>query len=465
MNRAALGRADLIRWAVTLDDARLERLAGQLGYVEEDAPDRDGTLLRPEPAVSVSGTKDLLTNAARTHPQRHYALTARRRLTPPPDAPAPVPPPPPEPPVDPLGPPPPLVPWPRLWPFLRAALGEDAERHRVDLRRLVRACARVRPPRRLPRLKGRRWAGSARVIIDTSPRLYPFWDDFRALTEALPRLRGAWGLEVLRLDQGPDGPVQTLAPDGWGPPRPPSDPAPGTPVLILGDLGFLGTPAQRTAWVRFGRRRLAAGGRAPVALTPVPPRWWDPALAGLYFPVTLDRAAPLPPRPAGPRPWPARPPELEQALRDDPGARLLLSLLAACIAIRPALLRHLRHRLPAGLADVGSEAAVWQSPGPAPAAFTPAAFALAPGDPGSLAALRRASAGQPEPRRRLAWDLIRAQQAAGAPRSNCMEERLLQAALERRADDAAETWLRRVGSVLVDTADPAAAERTPLLTA
>jgi hypothetical protein len=446
MNRAAVSRADLIRWAATLDDGRLVRLAESLGYQEEEAkPDASfGTVIEVRTAtVKIAGYPAQV--MASRH--REYHLLERRALAPLPELePAkPIKPSSPEPPVEPLGPPPPLVPWRRLWPFLHAALGELAERNRVDLQRLVAACSRGEPPRRLPRIKGQRWASRGQLILDLSPRLYPFWDDFNALKFGLPRLRGATGLDILRMDDGPDGPVQTWDGGAWGPPASYAPPAADVPILIAGDLGCLGTSAHRQAWVHLGRR-LGDAGRRPSVLTPCPPRWWHPDLAGLYFPVFLDRAAHIPPRAAGPRPWPERAPELAGEIGRDAGAELLLTLLSASVAIRPALLRHLRHRLPAELADTGSEAAAWQH-----SAFVAGDFALLPGEPEAIGRLRQAFSNTgDEDQRRLAWDLIRAQQEDGAPRSQRVEERVLYAAIHGRTDPEAEAFLEQVGDVLTE---------------
>jgi len=136
--------------------------------------------------------------------------------------------------------------------------------------------------------------------------------------------------------------------------------------------------------------------------------------------------------------------ELGQAVREDPGARRLLTLLSPCIAIRPALLRHLRHRLPAGLADAGSEAAAWLHP-----AWVAGDFALHPGDPAAVGTLRQAflTTGT-EAERQLAWDLVRAEQGEGSTVSDRMEERVLYAAIHGRTDPEAEAFLDRVADAL-----------------
>jgi formylglycine-generating enzyme required for sulfatase activity len=441
MRRGELGRADLIRCWDGLGEARVRRIAEAMGYREEPEP---ATELKAVAGSTVSATLTTIPSASGVEGvrHRHYRLVERRTLTPsPPPSPVELPPPEEEDPVARLGPSPPLMPWPRLWPFLRAALGEQAERHRIDLRRLVAVVARRRPLRRLPRLKGLHWAPQGQLILDLHPRLYPFWKDFHDLKTALPRLRGATGLDILCLTQGPAGPVRRWEGKGWGADQSYVLPPPGTPVLIIGDLGCLGTEEQWRPWASLGHR-LAARGILPVALTPCPARWWNPALAGLFFPVVLDRAARVPPRPAGPRPWPAQAANISEEAGRDAGAKLLLTLLSACIGITPALLRHLRHALPVEQADVGSEAAAWLHP-----AFRPGDFALLPGDGRTVETLREAFREQDFDARRLAWNLIRAQQreVSWAVR---MEERALYAAMEGRTDPEVEVFLDRVAVAL-----------------
>jgi hypothetical protein len=247
MRRGDLGRADLIRCWNGLGEARVRRIAEAMGYQEEAelvaelkaiaGSTASVTLTVPSPILSAEGGVR----------HRHYRLAERRALTPPsPPSVEFLPAPDQEEPVALLGPCPPLMPWPRLWPFLRAALGEQTERHRIDLRRVVAVVARGRPLRRLPRLKGLHWAPQGQLLLDLHPRLYPFWDDFNALKTALPRLRGAAGLDILRMDQGPAGPVQRWEGKGWGAHHPYVPPPPGTPVLIASDLGCLGPDAYST---------------------------------------------------------------------------------------------------------------------------------------------------------------------------------------------------------------------------
>jgi formylglycine-generating enzyme required for sulfatase activity len=128
-------------------------------------------------------------------------------------------------------------------------------------------------------------------------------------------------------------------------------PAPGTPVLVLGDLGCNDRPAhRRQRWLRFGAR-LKRAGCPPAALTPCPPRRWDGELARLFDLACWDRTARLPRqrgRAAGGGP----------GLGED-AADTLLALLSPAIRVEPGLLRAARLLLPAGQADVGAEASAW----------------------------------------------------------------------------------------------------------
>ncbi|MDS4030172.1 MAG: formylglycine-generating enzyme family protein [Candidatus Contendobacter sp.] len=441
IGRTDVGRADLIRlYAKLKDEARFRRVAKAMGYRKEpdDIVEASDTLIFRDHLDGIVTSKPVAGGVR----HRQYRLTKRRPLTPPhPPSPVELPPPDEEESVAHLGPSPPLMPWPRLWPFLRAALGEYAERHRIDLRRVVATVARHRPLRRLPRLKGLHWAPQGQLILDLHSRLYPFWNDFNALKTALPRLRGATGLDILCLTQGPAGPVQRWEGKGWGAHQPYVPPPPETPVLIASDLGCLGTEEQWRPWESFGHR-LAARGILPVVLTPCPARWWNPALAGLFYPVVLDRAARVPPRPTGPRPWPARAANVGEEAGRDTGAKLLLTLLSACIGITPTLLRHLRHALPVEQADVGSEAAAWLHP-----AFRRGDFALLPGDIQAIEPLREAFCRLDPNARRLAWNLIRAQQREVSLAVQ-MEERALYAAMEGRIDLKVGDFMDRVAVAL-----------------
>ncbi len=447
MKPPAKGRADLVRWMQRLEPDRFERLARRMGYEPR------AKTTQPKQPVDITGSGTAVFSpltakgtASVTPTLTHYRLTARRPLPRAPEPPPLLPPEelPAEREWDPLGPPPPLLPWSRLWPFLRLALGELAELHRPDLPRLVDELAQGRHPRRLPRQRARRWAPRCQLILDGDERLFPFQADFHDLLRRLEPLRGASGLEVLRFEQGPEGPARPWKNSDWGLSVPYRLPEPGARVLILGDLGALGPAMLGQSWMRLGRR-MRARGIHPVLLGPCPARWWDPEWAKLYFPVVWDSTARLPPGLRVPRNWPLQRPDPELAVRRDTGAGKLLSLLSAAVFVEPELLRHLRLALPPGVADVGSELAAWSHP-----EVRPGGLALLPGSEASIARLRANLARVTREQLLFALDLI-ARAHRDQSRAVIMEERANRARLLGLADPAVERFLEEVRQALEDT--------------
>ncbi|MES9883888.1 MAG: formylglycine-generating enzyme family protein, partial [Sedimenticola sp.] len=241
----------------------------------------------------------------------------------------------------------PLVPWSRLWPFLRQALGGMQPTREPDLPQLVRRIGRGHALHRIPYRHKPAWAPRCQLIIDISQRLIPYWSDFGALERKLKRLRGKSGLHIHDLDSSPS--TKQLPPQGL-------------PLLILSDLGqYDSSGVAQTGWLRFGHQ-LRARGITPLVLTPTPRRCWSKALASLYIQVVWDHSVPLP----------GKLPRISRAMGRgiDPaqsGPDNLLDLLAPAIRVEPRLLRAARHLLPAAQADVGAEAELWQHPSVLPA--------------------------------------------------------------------------------------------------
>ncbi|MDJ0842488.1 MAG: formylglycine-generating enzyme family protein [Acidobacteriota bacterium] len=252
-------------------------------------------------------------------------------------------------PATPLPKKPPLVPWSRLWPFLRRVLCDHRPSREIDYNRAVDALARGNPVKHLPRRQTRFWSPVCQIIIDRAFRLTPFHGDFRDLVEGLIALRGREGLQVLYLDHGPAGDVRDWLRSDL-PPRPYAPPPPGSPILVLGDLGCLaGNPETRKAWRRFGRQISAF---QPVVLMPCAPDSWDPVLTPFWRPVFWDRGRRLTltsGRHGGGR-----------DTGDDAGLSRLLRLLAPALRIEPGLLRAARFLLPQGRVTVNGEAMAWR---------------------------------------------------------------------------------------------------------
>lgn len=116
---------------------------------------------------------------------------------------------------------------------------------------------------------------------------------------------------------------------------------PTVPVLVLGDLGFFGTAADRACWRRTARRLRRQAVRL-AALVPCPIRRWDRPLA---------------------RAWNAMPWERSSTSAHGTSERragALLRLLAPTALVQPGLVRALRRLLPAIEADASTEVDVWR---------------------------------------------------------------------------------------------------------
>ena len=368
-HRTQIGRADLLECLHAHDAARLEALAAALGYVRRErkrVPEQPPGKPRPPEEPEIPGKPPPPTTAV--SPQAcFYRVTAQRTLEPSevirdepdwftqaepfrsedeiraPDG------------VNPL-PQPPLMRWSRLWPFLKTALGAQQTLHTLDVPLVIKQLAHVKPLRDLPRQRRQTWAADGQIIIDYAAPLLPFWMDFNRLWERLQGLRGSWGLQIVAFPDGAPGDRCWVSVGGeWRDSDRYPLPGLGAAVLVLSDLGCIDkTDGRRRQWQRLGSR-LARAGCRPVALMPCPSRWWNHDLARWFDPVCWDRAQRLPRRIGGRRaiPAPTERAELE------PGVAQLLALLAPAIRVEPALLRATRYLLPATVADVGSEAAVW----------------------------------------------------------------------------------------------------------
>ncbi len=339
-----------------------------------------------------------------------------------------------------LRPPPqqPLLPWPRLWPFLRLVLGVLAPTHRPDLPRVVALLARGQFLRQVPRLQQQRWAPTCQVVIDYAPPLRPFWSDCNVLHTRLQRLRGVHGLQLLALPDGePGGRCAVYTPQGWRAVESYHLPAPGTPVLVLSDLGCLdSTDVRRRQWRRLGRR-LRRAGCQPVALMPCPPRWWDEALTPFFTPVCWDRGVRLP-RYRGVTRRRSVP---GQVAEPDARTEQLLGLLGRAIRVEPALLRAVRYALPVQV-DVGSEATAWNH---AQVHATPLVFYY---DHEAIAHYRAAFAAQPEGLRRQVAHLLLAHHAHLSPAIGSEEALLLAESVPVSAAGQAQEFLARLAQTL-----------------
>ena len=250
----------------------------------------------------------------------------------------------------------PLALWSKLWPCVKALLGEQSDTRHLNTRRITEQIAHQAPLTRLPRLTRTAWARNAYLIVDFNRATEPFWEDQRQLVRLISRWRGTDGLRIRVME---DGPAQGWRP--WGQAQAPFEPchpsATAGPLLLLTDLGCLEQSGRRRHhWLRFGRQCRAAGLR-PVVLAPAK-RWvGDHELNHLFTIFSWDHNSHFPPR------WSiqsARPPQ--QLKAPDQGVQALLTLLSPLLRVEPGLLRAARRLLPVNTVDVETEASIWSHP-------------------------------------------------------------------------------------------------------
>ena len=145
----------------------------------------------------------------------------------------------------------------------------------VDLDRLVDRVARALPVQRLPRRRQASLVRGIQLLVDTGKGMEPFARDQQELTDELRRVVGKSRVAEFRFRDCPlrgagDGPVWT-----WKSYHPPS---PGTPVVVLTDLGiggprFLPERSRPREW-RALAERLARRNSPLVAFVPYPASRW-----------------------------------------------------------------------------------------------------------------------------------------------------------------------------------------------
>ncbi|WP_300438328.1 formylglycine-generating enzyme family protein [Zoogloea sp.] len=245
----------------------------------------------------------------------------------------------------------PLVARPRLWPALRRSLACPRPAQ-IDVAMLVRRLARGETVRRLPRRMSRNWGGELVVVMQFADRLLPYEDDYDSILREVQRLHGDGGLKVWTVDDSPFEPctVQRGLQVLRSVPRDIPVPPPGTPVLILGDLGLLsGSSIVEDEWREFCRT-LEEGGARPVAWLPLSARRVSSEMSRHGRMYCLGADSDL--RPV--RPSRGRRGGLVDDLRET-----LLACMACCVRVEPKLLRALRRLHPATAAEPGLEALVW----------------------------------------------------------------------------------------------------------
>lgn len=245
-----------------------------------------------------------------------------------------------------------LIPEARLLPALRRALGTTLEGD-IDIDRLVGHLARNNLPRQLPRHRWQRWHPDLIVLLDFAPRLQPYRKDMHRLARGLLRHCGRSGVSLRILNNGPLQEStdwlaeQTMAvePPGssWKIPRP------GTPVLIVSDLGLLmgACSSESGNWRRFVRNLHATQIR-PVALVPLGAEQIADSMAHLLPVLRWSPDAQLKPTRGQ-----------DKSSVQPAGLDALLAMAAATRRVDPPLLRAMRRLNPHAPLNAGLEGALW----------------------------------------------------------------------------------------------------------
>lgn len=246
----------------------------------------------------------------------------------------------------------PLVSWSRLWPVLRILLSAQQRKNRPDLNRLVKILANARQPTKIPWQQQKNWTAGLRILMDYPNRMRLFDRDYLQLVMQLKKLRGDNGFISEILEDYPGGRVISLLGrqnhwQAW------KMPEPGTPLLILSDLGLYDSGGQAEKhWLAFGRKLLAAGCTAYV-LMPVPARYLSREMASYYQCISWDRLSDL-----KLIKMTASDEAISQKKQQDKNEiDNLLPWLSPMLEIEPALLRAIRHNV--YNKDVSFEGLVW----------------------------------------------------------------------------------------------------------
>ena len=253
----------------------------------------------------------------------------------------------------------PIVPWPRLWPRLRAAVAQTRAAS-LDIPRLSEQISRGLIVRQLPRKVRLSWPSPLPVVLDFSDRLTAYWDDWHWLRREL-QARFNQQIRFYRLYGVPQRDLQPLR-NGKPEPHAVSWPklGSGDTLLLVSDLGMVDPahPWPAACWQEKLADYRRQGVRV-IVLAPASVRHLRPALVNVAEVVRLSPDSDL--RPVRRMPsMCVSTTELKYDLL--PAGQTLLAMMSVATRVEPALLRALRHCLPDHSADVGLEAEVWCYP-------------------------------------------------------------------------------------------------------
>jgi hypothetical protein len=160
----------------------------------------------------------------------------------------------------------------------------------IDEPRLIEAVSRLRPIERLPRRKRPTLRRGLHLLVDRGRAMMPFAYDAQEIVAQLRSVVGRDNLAVAAFEETPlsdVGSARLRRRVPWEPP------APGTPILVITDLGLTQKygdvrGAAESEWLEFAARCRAAG----CAVTVLVPRGeadWPPPLRRAFTILPWDR--------------------------------------------------------------------------------------------------------------------------------------------------------------------------------
>jgi len=184
-------------------------------------------------------------------------------------------------------------PWTPEWArgIMVAAVSAPVASRRIDQRALLRKASRQQVLRSVPWQHRPSTRRGVQFLLDHSPGMAPFQYDRRWLHSLMTSVTGRDRAEVLRFTGSPRRGVVHADSVVREPYR---APAPGTPVVLVSDLGRLRPPltGERTArlheWLDFIDQVLRCGCPA-VCLTPYPPTAYPAAVRDRIALIPFDR--------------------------------------------------------------------------------------------------------------------------------------------------------------------------------
>jgi hypothetical protein len=190
----------------------------------------------------------------------------------------------------------PVIPLDPLFPartsraILSGVLATPSRSGPLHLAKVVESLSRGEVIREVPRFSIPTLARGVQLLIDRGEAMQPFAADQATLLATLVSVVGRDRTEVLYFDSSPAWGAGTGPKDEWPDYQPP---APGTPVVVLTDLGIARPPgaaglAGVSDWRGFAKI-VARAGCPMLALVPYPRERW-PALSKLITIVQWDRS-------------------------------------------------------------------------------------------------------------------------------------------------------------------------------